>query len=144
MSARRLPRQMGTWVCCDGTADKGCPTNERRFTGNIVFQYNREHLATEGWGRGLRLGYKRRDLCPSCLKIERVLFEEAKAKTEAWKKERAERRKAAWAEKQEAKKAELAANPKPKKPRSKKQSAQPSESPPPSLYCEPCRSEFGL
>lgn len=120
MSVKWLPREMGMWLSCDGTDDKGC--EERTFAATILATNNREWFAKNGgWGRGLRKGYKRRDLCPSCVKVEQKLFEEETAKTEAWKKERAERRKAAWAEKKASKEAEAAA--KPKKPRKKKSTA---------------------
>jgi hypothetical protein len=93
MSAKALPREMGCWIRCDGTDDKGCPTNERRFTAVIVIGNNRGFAASEGWGRGLRLGYKRRDLCKNCMAKERELHKEAEAAKEQRKKERAEAKK---------------------------------------------------
>lgn len=90
MSVKRLPREMGMWLCCDGTDDEGC--KERTFSAPILASNNREWFKKNGgWGRGLRKGYKRRDLCPKCMVIERELFAKEQASTEAWKKQRAER-----------------------------------------------------
>lgn len=124
MSASWLPREQGMRIVCEGTGDKGCPTNEKRFTANIVAKHNRAHWKKEGWGRGLRKGYKRRDLCPSCMPKERELFKKEQADTEAWKAQRAENRKAKLLEK--------AAQP--KKPRRKKDDAPTSS---PSADCAP-------
>lgn len=112
MSASWLPREQGMRIVCDGTGDEGCPKNEKRFTANIVAKHNRAHHKKEGWGRGLRKGYKRRDLCPSCMPTERELFKKEQTDTEAWKAQRAENRK--------AKILERAAQP--KKPRKRKSS----------------------
>jgi len=108
MSARRLPREMGTWIYCNGTDDDGCPTKEKRFTANVVFKYNREFAAKDGWGRGLRTNQKRRDLCPSCLAKEKELFAEQEAKAKARKAAREEKLKAI-----------ATGTPLPKKPRKK-------------------------
>lgn len=112
MSASWLPREQGMRIVCEGTGDKGCPKNEKRFTANVVAKHNRAHWKKEGWGRGLRKGYKRRDLCPSCMPLERELHKQELKDAAAWKAQRDENRKA----KLEAKKAE------PKKPRKKKAS----------------------
>ena len=96
---------MGLWIICNGTdGHRGCPTKERRFTANIMAGVNRAYLAKEGWGRGLRKDHKRADLCPGCLKIEAKLLEQDKAKAEERKRER-----------DEVKKARLAAEPRKRK-----------------------------
>ena len=99
---------MGTWIYCDGTDHKGCPTNQRRYTAIIVIGHNRSFAAAEQWGRGIRLGYKRRDLCPGCMAKERELHKDAEAAKEARKRDR-----------DEARKAKLSSEPRTRKPRKK-------------------------
>jgi undecaprenyl pyrophosphate synthase len=119
MSITRLPREMGIVVHCDSTSAKSCPHGmggqpSKFHTGNIMAGNTRAGSRTRrAGGRGLRKGYKRRDLCPVCLKLERELFTQEQADTEAWKKQRAENRKA-----------RMSAESPPKKPRkSRKKSA---------------------
>jgi hypothetical protein len=110
MSIRWLPREMGLIICCNGTGDKGCPKDAKAQTANIVAKHNRAHAKKSGWGRGLRKGYKRRDLCPTCMPIERELHAKEKADAEAWKVKRDENRKAKLLEKKAAR-AKKAASP---------------------------------
>lgn len=99
MSIRWLPREMGLVLCCNGTGDKGCPKDAKTQTANIVAKHNRTHAAKAGWGRGMRKGYKRRDLCPSCMRIERELLAKEQADAAEWKAKRDEARKAKLLEK---------------------------------------------
>jgi sRNA-binding protein len=96
---------MGTAITCDGTGAEGCPGKGRVMTGVIHFGNMRHWLKSQGWGRGLRKGYKRRDLCKSCLPIEVQLFKKAGSEYEAEKRRQLEERTA----RREAKKAERAA-----------------------------------
>jgi sRNA-binding protein len=96
---------MGTAITCDGTGAEGCPGKGRVMTGVIHFGNMRHWLKSQGWGRGLRKGYKRRDLCKSCLPIEVQLFKKAGSEYEAAKQRQLEERTA----RREAKKAERAA-----------------------------------
>lgn len=113
MSWKRLPKQWGIVIRCDGTDTTEC--DEKIQTGNIVVKHNRAYAAGQGWGRGLRPGRKSRDHCPTHMEAEREAF--AKYKREARKKELDEKRKAKWS-----------AEPKPKKPRKKKGAATSSPS----------------
>lgn len=124
----KLPRELGIIMRCNGV--EGRPNCKAKLqTGQIEARGIRAYAATLQWGRGIRKGRKRCDLCPDCMPIERKLFEEAKAKSAQQKAERDERRKAMWAEKRAAKEAEAAANPKPTKPRKKKASSEPGITP---------------
>jgi sRNA-binding protein len=87
-----MPREMGTVITCDGTGADGCPDKGRMMTGVIHFGNMRHWLKSQGWGRGLRKGYKRRDLCKSCLPIEVQLFKKAGSEYEAEKQRQLEER----------------------------------------------------
>lgn len=118
MSIRRLPREMGIWVCCDGTDETDCP--EKRFTANVLAKVNRNAAAQVGWGRGLRKDRKRRDQCPYHFKLEKFLIYQSQ-----W------RRAADKARHDEIKKAMFSSEPRPKRPRPKKavESSIPASSP---------------
>jgi hypothetical protein len=130
VSARALPREMGLVINCNGTTDKGCPHKEKFMTALIVVGNTRGWLKTQGWGRGLRKGHKRRDLCPKCMPVETKLHKEAKAAWQAEIKRREEKRKADKAARDAKRAAEALA---PKKPRRKKGDAAASS---PQAACE--------
>jgi hypothetical protein len=122
MSITWFSRGRGLIVRCNGThkIEGHCPNNAKYQCGLIIAKHVRAWIKThDGWGRGLRSGYKRRDLCPTCMPIERELLAKKKAdRAEAIKK------------RDEAKKAKLAAAPLPKKPRKRKASASDTSSAP--------------
>lgn len=104
MSIRWLPRELGMVVSCDGTAlstdVSNCTCGEggrpvQFQTAAIIAKNIRAWLKkNEGWGRGVRKGYKRNDLCPAHLKIEIEAAAKAKADREAKRKDRDEKRRA--------------------------------------------------
>lgn len=132
MSVRWLPRELGMVITCNGTTLSTDVTNCRcgpdkqpaqYQTANIMAGNTRAWMKKEGWGRGLRKGRKRCDLCPTHLKLEQELFAKEQADREAEKKRR-----------DELKKAKFSAAPSPKKPRKRKGSASSSS---PSAECAP-------
>lgn len=128
MSLRRLPRQMGVWIICNGTSSdphpeaefKSCP--EKRFTANIRADINRQAAAADGWGRGLRKNRKRADHCPTCMPKERAIETKRVADRAADRFNRDELKRA------KLKAAPAPSSPSPKKSR-KSRSANPSHSP---------------
>src|SRR4051812_44176828 len=78
MSIRKLPRELGLVISCNGTDAKGCPNNEKFQTALIMAGNTRAWLKGRGWGRGLRKGHKRRDLCPTCSPVELELVAQQK------------------------------------------------------------------
>lgn len=91
MSARKLPREWGMVIRCDHWDRKfRCP--EQVQTAVILAGANRAHAAKLGWGRGLRKGHKRMDLCPKHMAEERTQFEVLKAEAAARRKAREEKR----------------------------------------------------
>lgn len=128
MSIKRLPRELGLIVRCNGAGTEPCAWAEKFQTGNIMAKKTRAWLAKEkGWGRGLLKGRKRLDLCPACMPLERKALE----KHQAERAKEIERR-------DELKKAKFSATPRPKKPRKPKNSAAPASSP--SEACAPAPS----
>lgn len=104
---RKLRRDYGVIILCDGTDETSC--SQRLQTANVRVDMNRLAAAAIGWGRGLRKGRKRRDLCSYHYKLEKFLLSQ-----EQWA------RALDMAKKDEARKAKLSPNPTPKKPRKKK------------------------
>lgn len=137
MTIAMLPREQGMWIRCDGTQEmhdpQACP--QKIYSGVILAKKNRAWFAKkESWGRGLRKGYKRRDLCPTCLPVERQLFATQKADWEAEKARRAANRKA---EAEARKAAKLSGSPPPKKPRKDKANRDASSSSGPTPTASP-------
>lgn len=124
MSIKRLPREFGLIVCCNGAPatnevpfPPGC--EERHQTAAILAKNVRAWLKKEqGWGRGLRAGHKRKDHCPTHLAEEKILFAKEQADRETRKRELDEKRKA-----------KFSAAPKPKKKRSPAASSTATPSP---------------
>lgn len=81
MSTRRLPRQLGIVLRCNG---EGCGI--RFQTANVLIRVNRRAAAKDGWIRGGGRGRMRLDFCPTCAPVE--LEQQAKRRREI-----AERRK---------------------------------------------------
>lgn len=139
MSIRKLPRELGVVLRCDGTqttnhpeSHKACPTGMKYQVSIVRVDYTRAAAKSLGWGRGLRKGMKRNDHCPSCMVIERELFAKANADREAEKLRRDELRKA-----------KFAAPAQPKKPRKRKatsEAAPPPMTPAPSEVSAPAPS----
>jgi hypothetical protein len=104
---KRLPRQWGLILMCDGTFHTSC--TEQFQTALSLVRNQRFAAKREGWGRGLLRGRKAADQCPYHFKLEKFLLEQRK-----WA------RAVELARRDELKKAKASAAPLPKKPHKKK------------------------
>lgn len=93
MSAQLLSRNRETIVKCNG-----CGTSST--TGQTKKRAHREYLRTVGWGRGAvkatkkTLSTKRHDLCPTCIKADRVVADTQRQEANERRAARDEKRKA--------------------------------------------------
>ena len=92
MSIKFLPRELGVIISCNGNDDEEC--TERLQTANILAGANRGRAKKLGWGRGLRKGKKRHDLCPKHLADEKAAAAKNKAAAAARRAKRDKARKA--------------------------------------------------
>lgn len=91
MSIKKLPRELGIILRCNGT-NKTCSLQLQ--TAQVQAKGIRTYAKSISWGRGLRKGHKRKDLCPDCLQLEKELHAKQQAEWEAEKARRDEMRKA--------------------------------------------------